>query len=160
MTTIEWSEGLSVGVHILDADHKFLINLIKKFNDAAETKQSADRIGKILDGLYEYTDFHFIREEVLMRACGYPDVDAHHNVHVKLCGQMKEICDRHAAAPSEALSNKTKSFLNGWLTKHIMGQDKNYASSMVGKELEIAKAHAPLIHQYSVAESAEATDVY
>ena len=160
MTTIEWSEGLSVGVHILDANHRFLINLIKKFNDAVESKQDADRIGKILDGIYEYTDFHFIREEVLMRACGYSDVDAHHKVHLNLCEQIKEICRRHAVAPSESLSAETRAFLNNWLTKHIMGQDKNYASVMVGKELEIAKAHAPLIHQYSVAESAEATDVY
>lgn len=160
MKAIEWSDDLSVGVYILDADHQLLIRLIKQFNEAVSSRQAPAKIAKILNGLYDYTDFHFIREEVLMTACGFPDVPAHHAVHRKLCKQMKEICDNYAKSPSKELAQETKVFLNEWLTKHIMGHDKQYAPSMVGKELEIAAAHAPLVHQNSIVESAESTDVY
>ncbi len=160
MTTISWSDELSVGVHVIDADHKFLIDLIGRFNQAVASGQGADRIGKLLNALYEYTDFHFIREEALMKACGYPGLAAHGKIHERLCARMEEIRDQHAAAPSETPSDEILAFLNEWLTKHIMGHDKNYAPSMAGKELEIAQAHAPFLRQWSVAESAEATDSY
>jgi len=159
MATISWSEDLSVGVHILDADHRLLISLINKFEEVIESGAGNAKISILLDGLYDYTDFHFIREEILMRACGYADVDAHHLVHEKLCAQMMEISKRHASDPSDALNAEIREFLNSWLIKHIKGQDLKYVPDMVGKELEIAKAHASLIHQYSEVESAESTDV-
>jgi len=160
MKTISWSDDLSVGVHVIDADHKFLIDLIKQVNQEVAAPGSAKRIGGLLNALYEYTDFHFIREEALMKACAYPGLADHRKVHEKLCARMEEIRDQHASAPSEAMSGEIQTFLNEWLTKHIMGHDKNYAPSMAGKELEIAQAHAPFLRHFSVAESAEATDSY
>ncbi len=160
MKGIEWSEDLSVGVYILDADHKLLIRLINQFNEAVASGQDHAKVAKILAGLYEYTDFHFIREETLMSACGFPAVEAHRQVHVKLCKRMKEIRDTYAKSPTAELAGETRTFLNEWLTKHIMGHDQKYAASMEGKELEIALAHGPLVHHTSVVESAEATDVY
>lgn len=160
MTTISWSEELSVGVHILDADHKLLIDLIKRFNGAVASGQGPDKIGRVLKALYEYTDFHFIREEALMKACGYPGLEKHHQVHEKLYARMEDIYAEHARAPSEALSGEIKTFLNQWLTKHIMGHDKRYAPTMVGKEQEIAEAHRPFLRHWSIAESADATDSY
>ncbi|MEE8393153.1 MAG: bacteriohemerythrin [Rhodospirillales bacterium] len=158
MTTISWSDDLSVGVHILDADHRLLIDLIKQFNGAVDSGQDPDRISAILNAIYDYTDFHFIREETLMKACGYEDVKAHHGVHEKLTGRMKEICQQYAASEGADISDGIKTFLNEWLTRHIMGHDKNYAQSMAGKEQQIAEAHRPFMRQWSIAESAEASD--
>ncbi len=49
-------------------------------------------------------------------------------------------------------------FLTQWLTKHILGHDKNYGQSMVGRESEIAEANRPFLEYHSVAESGEASD--
>ena len=160
MQSITWSDDLSVGVYILDADHQFLIRLIRKFNDAIDGKQPRDRIIRTLEEVYEYTDFHFLREEVLMRACGYTDIDAHHAVHVKLRNQMKDYLAKFEADASPELAMELRGFLNDWLTKHIMGQDKKYAPIMAGKDDKIAEAHAYWANHHSETESAESTEVY
>jgi len=160
MKMIEWTDDLSVGVYVIDADHRFLIKLIQQFNAAVEAKEKPKKIQRLMDGFYEYTDFHFLREEILMRACGYEDFEAHHGVHVTISAQMKEICDNYKAHPTRALSKETLEFLNVWLTNHIMKTDMAYAESMKGKELEIAEAHSSMLQHHSETESAEASDVY
>ena len=81
MAAIEWSNDLSVGVELIDSDHKTLIDLIKLVANSIEAGQTAKTIGDVVELLYEYTEFHFIREEVLMEACGYSDLDNHRKVH-------------------------------------------------------------------------------
>ena len=160
MEKIAWSDDLSVGVYILDADHQFLIRLIRQFNDAVDGKQKVDRIQRILENIYEYTDFHFLREEALMEACAFDRIEAHKAVHVKLRKQTRDYVDSYTAEPSAALTAEIKEFLNNWLTKHIMGHDKSYGPVMAGKDDEIAKAHAYWANHTSETESADATDAY
>ena len=81
MPAIEWNNDLSVGVDLIDSDHKTLIDLINLVADSIEAGQSAKTIGDVVQLLYEYTEFHFIREEVLMEACGYSDLDNHRNTN-------------------------------------------------------------------------------
>lgn len=158
MTAINWSEEYSVGVHIIDADHKMLIDLINQCSTAVSEGHDHAKVDKVLAALYEYTDFHFIREEALMKACEYADLDQHREVHDKLRGQVRDIRDKHATNPTDAMDDEVMTFLTEWLTKHILGHDKRYAPSMEGKEREIAEAHRPFLQYWSEGADAEATD--
>lgn len=158
MAAVTWSEDLSVGVHVIDADHKMLIDLINQFTEAVDNGESHEMVGGVLNALYDYTDFHFTREEALMDACGYADLAAHREVHDQLRGRVKEIRDLHASKPDMVFDDDLKAFMTEWLTKHIMGKDKAYSPSMEGKEREIAEAHRGFIEHLSMAPSADATE--
>lgn len=160
MTAVKWSDDLSVGVHILDADHRMLIDLINQIVEGAKGGVDAKKLDRVLKALDEYADFHFIREEAMMEACGYPGLAEHRKVHEKLLHQVRNIRDHFARERSKAFTDEVLAFLTQWLTKHIMGHDKSYAPSMVGKEDVIAEAHRPFLTVQSYGESADATDSY
>jgi hemerythrin len=126
MAGIEWTPELSVGVNSLDADHKVLISLVNQLDDAIQRGQSRDTVRRVLDALRDYTEYHFNREEALMRACGYPDIDAHKRTHGTLRAQVAEIRDRYLRNPESIHAREVLAFSKNWLTAHIMGRDQLY----------------------------------
>ena len=133
MPAIEWNDDLSVGVDLIDSDHKTLIDLINLVANSIEARQTAKTIGDVIQLLYEYTEFHFIREEVLMEACGYSDLDNHRKVHQSLKKRVRAIRDQYAKNPDSVNAPEVLEFMTGWLTDHIMGQDMAYAPAMSGR---------------------------
>lgn len=83
-------------------------------------------LGKILDGLIEYTANHFMAEETLMMKCNYPGYLAHKKEHASLAATVLEL-QKKIKSSQFALSVETIHFLRDWLAGHIMGTDKQYA---------------------------------
>lgn len=126
MPLFTWQDSYSVGVDLIDHDHKLLVSLINQLNDAMETGQARDVVGSVLTVLVEYTETHFEREETLMRRGGYPKLDEHHLEHVKLTGQVRDIQRRYIAGDHSAVDGDILIFLKKWLTGHILGIDMQY----------------------------------
>ena len=140
MAIIEWTPGLSAGVETIDTDHKLLISLLNQLDDAVSAGESEDIVGSVLDALLDYTDYHFGREEALMRACGYPDVEPHAETHADLRDQVATIRDRYRRNPDSIREREVMAFLKTWLTAHIMGRDKLYEPFMASKAEAVAEA--------------------
>ena len=66
-----------MGVPSLDEQHKNLISLVNKLNDAMKSGRGKDVLGDILAKLVNYTKTHFAAEEQLMRMHSYPDLASH-----------------------------------------------------------------------------------
>ena len=81
MTKIEWSNNLSVGVDLIDDQHKLLIQKIADLAEAVNKTQGAEKILKTLGFMVEYTDFHFSAEEELMKEHDYPEMEYHLKQH-------------------------------------------------------------------------------
>ncbi len=82
-------------------------------------------VGKILDGLVEYTLSHFAAEEALMSRVGYPGYEQHKAEHTKLVEQVKVLKEKTRAA-NTALTLEVAAFLQRWLVDHICNVDKKY----------------------------------
>ena len=134
MPIIHWTPDFSVGVNSLDTDHKVLISLINQLDDAIRAGERAGKpgqtVGSVLDALLDYTDYHFAREELLMRACGYPDFEAHLRTHNTLRAQVHDIRVRYRRNAESIHGREVLAFLKNWLTAHIVGRDKLYSSFM------------------------------
>ena len=65
MPVIQWSNQYSVGIDLLDADHKVLISLINQIDEAIRSSEPVELVRRVLDALLDYTDYHFSREEAL-----------------------------------------------------------------------------------------------
>lgn len=128
---IEWDNSLSVGHSKLDSQHKVLINLINKLNEAFAEGKTKSSIGEILKELAEYTVSHFSEEEKLMMEGKYPDIENHKRVHVKFVSTVKTTIADFESGKS-MVSKDLMIFLKEWLIEHIMGTDQKYSSYVKG----------------------------
>lgn len=123
MAFLDWTESLSVGFRLLDADHKRLIDLINKLHDASEVNASSPAVLSALDALIDYARTHFVHEETLMRKTAYPQFIPHKIEHDRLMVQIEELRKRMAAAQT-GVSKDTTVFLRTWLCDHIIKIDR------------------------------------
>lgn len=155
MAFIRWSEAMSVGVSRLDRDHKILIGLINRLDEASSRGDEAPRVmAEVLGVLVDYTIFHFAREEAVMEACGYPALGQHHEDHVALTREVQEWRQRveenaQAVAPLDVLD-----FLKGWLNHHILLQDMAYRPYAAANPTADAAAEAYGLFDFSSADYA------
>ena len=59
MTNIEWDDKLSVGITLIDEQHKMLMQRLNDLSKAIERNQSIGEIVRVLGFLIDYTNFHF-----------------------------------------------------------------------------------------------------
>jgi hemerythrin len=124
MALMEWNDKLSVGVEMMDGDHKKLVSMVNELHDAVREARGKEVLGKVLDGLIDYTKTHFAREEVEMKKFGYPKAPDHFKEHAALAKQVLEVQAKYKAGNTAVLSMEVMAFLRDWLLKHIQGSDK------------------------------------
>jgi hemerythrin len=128
MAFVKWSEAMSVGVARLDRDHKILIGLINRLDEAGgRGGGDASRVmAEVLEVLIAYTIFHFSREEAVMQACGYPALAHHHEDHLALTREVQDWQQRFREDAEAVVPLDMLHFLKGWLNHHILLQDMAY----------------------------------
>lgn len=120
-----WSDNLSVGISEIDDQHKVLVDLLNELHFAISDHRGSAECRGILDRLAEYTRVHFAVEESLMRILEYPDFDNHKHEHEALLGQVVDLIQKLDSGKAK-ISFELLHFLKAWLTKHILGSDKQY----------------------------------
>lgn len=123
---IKWKDEYSVGITHIDQDHKKLINLLNQFTVAYEHAMSETFERQALEELVNYTQYHFEREEKLMREHNYPDFAAHQAKHKEMIEQVKNFLELYDEKGHDALKEISE-FLTVWLISHINGTDKEYS---------------------------------
>ena len=96
------ADDIHLGWRPLDFEHQGQIELLLAVE--AELRGTADkaRLAMMLDQLIEFTNIHFMSEQVLMRELAYPGLRAHEAEHDHLMDQMRDFQKRtnQANAPS------------------------------------------------------------
>lgn len=121
-----WSEDFSVNVQEIDDQHKKLFSMVNAYYEAFRQKKSAEAIGKLIQGLAEYTISHFKIEEAYFDKFEYADTVAHKKEHTDLLAKVTDIFER-VKSGKMVLSVEIGDFLKDWLNKHIKGTDKKYS---------------------------------
>ena len=121
-----WSESMSVGVALLDSDHKALIETINRLHDAVEDGDEPGILDGIFDSLVAYVEHHFAREERIMEVCGYPAAAEHAAEHLRFVQDMRYTRDRYFRGEEAGIGRELLDYLKGWLTHHILVEDMAY----------------------------------
>jgi len=129
---IVWTEDMSVGCAPLDNDHKILVQALNDFVEAMENDEGVFVTDGIFAVLADYTDYHFSREERVMEACGYPDLERHKLTHENLKEQLLDCRTRYMLNPNAELEEEVRAFLTSWLQNHILVRDMDY-KEVIGK---------------------------
>ena len=91
MALMTWTDKLSVGVGVIDDDHKKLVGMVNELYDAMQAGHGKEKLGRILDDLVKYTKFHFAREEKFFAETGYPAAGPHKQQHEALTRQVLDV---------------------------------------------------------------------
>jgi len=91
---LEWSEEFSVGIDLIDKQHKILIRAINLLAMAVEYNSSRELMGEIFVTLRDYTDTHFSYEEELFDRFSYPETEKHKAEHRSLLSQVVSLEQR------------------------------------------------------------------
>jgi hemerythrin len=133
MPLMTWTPKLSVGVAVLDDDHKKLVGMVNELYDAMQAGHGKESLGPILDRLVDYTKVHFAREEKLFAQTGYPEAAAHKQQHDALTRQVLDVQRKYAAGAVATVSLEVMHFLRDWLINHIQGTDQKYRPHLNAK---------------------------
>jgi len=122
---IEWKDAYSVGVEIIDKDHKVLISLVNRYLEESANKP-AILVHNLFRDLENYTHFHFKREEDLMAQGGYEHLEEHKRQHEIIRQKLKDFSDKSTHRFSQDEEDAFRQFLSTWLLEHVMGEDFQY----------------------------------
>ena len=123
---VSWDDSYSVGIRIIDDDHKKLLSLINNLQTAVlyPTGEAFER--QALTELVDYTKYHFRREEEMMRDNGYPNFESHKQEHEQMIAKVGEFMEDYERNQEGAIHGLIQ-FLKSWLIGHINGTDQEYA---------------------------------
>ncbi len=126
---LEWNPSMSVGHPDLDLDHQRLIAIINRLGNT-ESHSNRQVIEFILDDLVNYTEFHFKREETLMEAHEFPDLEHHCRLHRGFCRKIEELRWEYLQGIRDKPGHEILHFLTRWLSQHILEEDMSFRSCL------------------------------
>ena len=135
MAMLTWSDKYSVNVKEIDDQHKKLIRLLNELHTAMSAGKGKDVLSGVLNHLIDYTVYHFSAEENYMVQYGYPGYTQHRAEHTEFVKNVKDFDEKFEAGQSSVSIDVIK-FLNGWVTSHISGTDKQYTQFFNQKGLK------------------------
>jgi len=126
MEFMTWTSDLSVGVAVLDDDHKKLVGIINQLHFGITAGHDKMILDAVLNELVDYIKFHFAREEAMLIKAGYEATAAHMAGHEKFIGEISSLQARIKTSPVDLLDMELMEFLRDWLFSHIRVSDKQY----------------------------------
>lgn len=129
-----WTDSLSVGVDMIDKQHKAWFEKAEQLFEAGKSGKAKEFIAELLNFLDEYTQMHFRDEEAYMKKINYPEYDVQKKLHTAFIAELAKLKQDFAQSGGNILVilNANQMVLN-WLTNHISTQDKKigqYAKKM------------------------------
>jgi hemerythrin len=120
-----WTESLSIGVDLIDQQHKTWFEKAEALFEAGKNRQAKEYISELLDFLDEYTKKHFRDEEKFMLEIRYPEYDIQKRMHTEFIDRLANLKTEYEKSGGNivVILNANKMVLD-WLTNHISHLDK------------------------------------
>ncbi len=140
MEKLAWNETLSVGIALIDQQHKTWIDRFNTLAAAIAEHGAQQQISVTLGFLIEYTHFHFATEEKLMASHSYPWLTEHLQKHDELRGTLTDLVqDFEEDGPTRILADAINTFLGNWLINHIQQVDRKFGAFVKEKGIVITE---------------------
>lgn len=120
-----WTPNLSVGIGLIDDQHKTWFEKAEKLFEAGKNNQAKEYIGELLDFLESYTKKHFADEEAYMQRIRYPQYEEQKAAHSAFIAQLQKLrTDYNTSGGNILVILNANQMVVDWLTKHISNMDK------------------------------------
>ncbi|PWC52343.1 bacteriohemerythrin [Azospirillum sp. TSO22-1] len=134
MDHVVWDDSMSVGVGILDTDHKRLLEMFNGLLKTGVSTKSKDDLIPLIEGLRDYTNVHFRREEAFMERHGFPDLETHKAAHRYFVDEVEKLAGELNGDHTMMLRIDLILLLKEWLIEHIQTTDKQYQPYLASED--------------------------
>jgi hemerythrin len=125
---VEWDDKYSIGITLIDDQHKELIRLTNELYKGCLAGDEAAKayFTSAVKGTVDYVKYHFSAEEKILENVKYPDIAEHKKQHEafvkKVLADVQNFHDGKKFVP-----NVFVRFLKDWILSHIAVMDTRYA---------------------------------
>ena len=120
-----WTPDLSVGVSLIDEQHKIWFEKADSLFEAGKNHQAKEYVGEMLNFLDDYTKKHFNDEEQYMLRIKYPQYPAQIQAHTNFIAELAKLKKDYSESGGNVLVIiNANQLVIGWLTEHILKMDK------------------------------------
>jgi hemerythrin len=136
MPLIVWTNHMSVGVKLLDNDHKRLALLINQLHDGLMAGLPKPALERVFEKLVSYTRIHHAQEEQLLVETGFQGSATHKQEHDSTIERAVELQMRFMSSEGLGSELEIVSHLRNWLFRHIQGSDQKFVSHLKAKGID------------------------
>jgi hemerythrin len=122
---LEWNDKFSVGISMIDEEHKKLFGILNKVIVVKEHNGNPEELWEVLSEMTNYALTHFKTEEAYMKECNYPEYQDHKEEHRHFSTETIAYHDKVITGDSQ-IANEIIEYLKWWLVNHIQVTDKKY----------------------------------
>jgi hemerythrin len=140
---VSWSNSYSMGVKLIDDQHKGLLDFVNDLFNHASGNEKEERayFTEVVQQAVQYIKEHFQAEEKLMIGTKFPGYADHKKSHdeftITVINSVKDF-----EAGKRLVLEKFAYFLKDWILSHIAVMDKQYADYF--KKIATRKADGKL----------------
>ena len=139
MSQIDWKPEYDTGVATVDEQHRHLVDIINRFEDALLRGKGSRQMNEILNDLVGYTQEHFASEERLMQEAEYPQLALHQGQHRQLLQKIERF-QFEFNRQGRRITADVHDFLFYWLITHILRDDKAFSPCLAQSAAPVGKA--------------------
>ena len=125
---LNWNNKYEFGIEDIDLQHHYFLNLINRINRLLKDSEHKDFNLRLISELNAYARFHFISEENIMMASGYPLIAEHKKQHTQLLDKLsgkQALIGLHAEQGEDI--KEIVNFLSEWFSQHTLDEDIKFA---------------------------------
>lgn len=134
MSSNPLQQHAQTGINEMDREHALELQIVRAIQ-AALADGDGLRVDALLQELEDFTNAHFLAEQLLMRLHAYPAYEAHQQEHDELMDELAQmsqgIREGTATDPARAAAD-----LERWLLTHIQSEDQALAEYLKQREQE------------------------
>lgn len=134
---VTWSSTFSVGIQIIDDQHKGLLDLVNDMFNHVNTDEESQRkyFADVIQQAVKYIKIHFSTEEEIMTRVKFPGYAKHKREHESFVLTVVEQAKSFESSKRFGLLEITK-YLKEWILTHIAIIDRN-DFAVIKKTIEI-----------------------
>jgi hemerythrin-like metal-binding protein len=128
------AEPARIGEKSIDTEHDLQMQMLDSLAASLQKGGEFSPARYILEQFIEFSDMHFLSEQLVMRLHSYPGYEAHLEAHTQLMKKVREIREsvlRGEDAPSLQLVQQ----LRYWLLHHIAFEDMAFGEFLRTREV-------------------------
>ncbi len=118
-------DGLATGVEAIDTEHRLQVSLVDALDALVRKGDDPALAEKTLGQLVDFTNVHFLSEELMMRLYSYPQHDAHKLEHARLVDEVDALRRQMVEGDAQP-ALETIGRLRPWLAGHIRSMDQAF----------------------------------
>ena len=123
-----WDQKYSVGIKLIDDQHRELVNLTNKLYESCMTRDTSIEavFNDAMHRMVEYVRMHFTAENLLLERIGFPNHFEHKKLHETLVKDILAAVKSYEEG-NKLIPNQFVRTLKEWVFGHIAIFDQTYA---------------------------------